>query len=97
MTKAKYCETYGVSTSTLKRRKIKNELTVDESDKVYRLMELYQAASVMFNHDTEATHLWIHEENDFFLGQTPVEMTRTGICFNMLLTFIKQKRHGVIV
>ncbi len=96
MTRREYCQTFGVSESTIKRRKKESCLTVDESDKLHRTISLFAEAYKMLAHDANEANAWIRRENHYFHGQTPMEMTRTSVCFNIVLTFIHSKRHSVM-
>jgi putative toxin-antitoxin system antitoxin component (TIGR02293 family) len=66
-----------IAARTLKHRRLREEsLSRDESDKLARLMRVYDQAVQVFG-DTERALWWLRESGIPFGGRTPLQMTRT--------------------
>lgn len=88
----------GIAPATLARRtSTRQQLKVDESDKVYRLLKITAAAVELFEGDREAALEWIRKPNPGLNNHPPMEMIRTTPGFEMAISFIKRLDHGVMV
>ncbi|MBV8674565.1 MAG: DUF2384 domain-containing protein [Acidobacteriaceae bacterium] len=80
---------------TLKHRKARKEhLTADESDKLARLIRVFdQAVSALG--DREKAVYWLNEPKRRFEGRAPMQMLRTEIGGRMVEEMLGQIEHGM--
>lgn len=80
---------------TLKHRKSRREpLTPDESDKLVRLVRVYDQAVRVLGGQKKALH-WLNEPKKRFDGRTPMQMLRTDLGSRMVEEMIGQIEHGI--
>jgi putative toxin-antitoxin system antitoxin component (TIGR02293 family) len=80
---------------TLKHRKSRKEpLTPDESDKLVRLVRVYDQAVRVLGGQKKALH-WLNEPKKRFDGRTPTQMLRTDLGSRMVEEMIGQIEHGI--
>jgi putative toxin-antitoxin system antitoxin component (TIGR02293 family) len=82
---------------TLKHRKARKEpLTSDESDKLVRLIKVYDLAVQVFGEKEKAVY-WLGEPKPRFDGRTPTQMMRTGLGTGMVEEMLVQIDEGMFV
>jgi putative toxin-antitoxin system antitoxin component (TIGR02293 family) len=82
---------------TLKHRKARKEsLTLDESDKLVRLVSVYDLAVQVFGEKDKAVY-WLGEPKRRFEGRTPIQMMRTGLGTGMVEEMLVQIGEGMFV
>jgi putative toxin-antitoxin system antitoxin component (TIGR02293 family) len=82
---------------TLKHRKARKEpLTLDESDKLVRLIKVYDLAVQVFGEKEKAVY-WLGEPKRRFEGRTPLQMMRTGLGTGMVEEMLVQIDEGMFV
>jgi putative toxin-antitoxin system antitoxin component (TIGR02293 family) len=82
---------------TLKHRKARKEsLTLDESDKLVRLVSVYDLAVQVFGEKDKAVY-WLGEPKRRFEGRTPIQMMRTGLGTGMVEEMLVQIDEGMFV
>ena len=81
---------------TLARRKIQGTLTSQESERLYRLAVVFEAAAELFDGDVEAARHWLGSRNKA-LGLTPLEMCDTEVGAREVEDLIGRLQHGVFV
>ncbi|WP_263366919.1 type II RES/Xre toxin-antitoxin system antitoxin [Edaphobacter bradus] len=80
---------------TLKHRKARKEaLTSDESDKLARLIRVYDQAMRVFDDKDKALY-WLNESKRRFEGRTPLQMLRTDLGGRMVEEMLGQIEHGM--
>ena|ERR1700736_4361380 len=80
---------------TLKHRKARKEhLTPDESDKLVRLIRVYDQAVRVFG-DKEKALYWLSEAKRRFDGRTPIQMLRTDLGGRMVEEMLGQIYYGM--
>jgi putative toxin-antitoxin system antitoxin component (TIGR02293 family) len=80
---------------TLKHRKARKEpLTSDESDKLVRLIQVYDLAVKVFGEKEKAVY-WLGEPKRRFDGRTPIQMMRTGLGKGMVEEMLIQIDEGM--
>jgi len=80
---------------TLKHRRARREpLSRDESDKLARLVRIFDHAVRVFD-GIERARTWLNEPKRRFEGRTPIEMLRTEIGARMVDEFLGQIEYGM--
>jgi putative toxin-antitoxin system antitoxin component (TIGR02293 family) len=80
---------------TLKHRRARKErLTPDESDKLVRLVRVYDQAVRVLG-DKESALYWLSEPKKRFDGRTPVQMLRTDLGGRMVEEMLGQILYGM--
>ena len=80
---------------TLKHRKARKEpLTSDESDKLVRLIRVYDQAVRVIGEKEKALY-WLSEPKRRFEGRTPIQMLRTDLGGRMVEELLGQIYYGM--
>jgi putative toxin-antitoxin system antitoxin component (TIGR02293 family) len=80
---------------TLKHRRSRREsLSADESDKLARLVRIYDHALRVFD-NKEKTLYWLGEPKKRFEGRTPLQMLRTELGGRMVEEMLGQIEYGM--
>jgi putative toxin-antitoxin system antitoxin component (TIGR02293 family) len=80
---------------TLKHRRARKEsLTSDESDKLVRLIRVYDQAVRVLG-DKEKALYWLSEPKKRFEGRTPIQMLRTDLGGRMVEEMLGQIYYGM--
>jgi putative toxin-antitoxin system antitoxin component (TIGR02293 family) len=80
---------------TLKHRKSRKEpLTADESDKLARLIRIYDHAVKVLGDRDKALH-WLNKPLRRFTGRTPLQMLRTEFGARMVEEMLGQTDYGM--
>lgn len=80
---------------TLKHRKSRKEpLTADESDKLARLIRIYDHTVRVLGNMDKALH-WLHKPLRRFAGRTPLQMLRTEFGARMVEEMLGQTDYGM--
>jgi len=87
----------GIALSTLDRRKSEGHLNTQESDRVYGLVRLIDAATDLFSGDEEKANVWIRKGAKGLGDRAPIDMIRTSAETESVIDFIGRVKHGVIV
>lgn len=92
-------KTVAVSSASYTRRsKSKSKLlTTAESDRIYRLANVYRAALQLFEGDRPATRRWLEEPAKALAGNTPLQHIDTEAGADEVRDLIGRLEHGVIV
>jgi putative toxin-antitoxin system antitoxin component (TIGR02293 family) len=83
-----------VSRRTMSRRKKKGRLKPDESERVLRLIRLYQRAAEVLGGPEEATG-WLREKNFALGGETPLQFADTEPGARRVERLLGQIEHGI--
>lgn len=80
---------------TLKHRRARREpLSRDESDKLARVVRIFDHAVKVFS-GTERARIWLEEPKRRFAGRTPIEMLRTDVGGRLVEEFLVQIDEGM--
>ena len=80
---------------TLKHRRSRRELlSSDESDKLARLVRIYDHTLRVFDHKEKALY-WLSEPKRRFEGRTPLQMLRTELGGRMVEEMLGQIEYGM--
>jgi len=80
---------------TLKHRKARKEnLTADESDKLARVIRIFDHAVSVLGDKEKALH-WLNEPKRRFAGRTPIQMLRTELGGRMAEELLGQIEYGM--
>jgi len=91
------CNFTGITLSTLDRRKSEGHLSTQESDKVYGLVRLIDAATDLFSGNEDKAKAWIRKSAKGLGDRAPIDMIRTTAETESVIDFIGRVKHGVIV
>ena len=80
--------------ATIKRRK-GGRFTTEESDRLYRLAEIFSAAIELFEGDEERARKWLNHPVKGLGGERPVGMAITSAETEAALDLIGRLEHGV--
>lgn len=80
--------------ATIKRRK-GGRFTTEESDRLYRLAEIFNAAIELFEGDEERARKWLNHPVKGLGGNRPVDMAITSAETEAALDLIGRLEHGV--
>ena len=87
----------GISSATLSRRANHGRFNVDESDKLYRIIEVIHATNGLFEGKTSQAMHWLKQPAHGLGGKTPYDMLSTSAETEAVLDFIQQLEHGVTI
>lgn len=85
-----------ISPATLSRRARQGRFSAEESDRLFRFAQLYEAAVDLFEGDAEAAIHWIRQPVRGLGGERPIDMLTTSAESQAVLDLIGQLEHGVI-
>lgn len=77
-----------INSRTLYRRKKEGRFTAEESDRLYRLMDLYDRSVDAFESELGARD-WLTRPGKMFGGRTPLEYADTAIGYQELLVMLE--------
>lgn len=95
LTPSRLAEVLELSPSTLKRRRAANKFKRDESDCLYRLSQILDAAIELFNGDETNSKRWMNTPCGTLGGLAPIQMIITSAETDAVLDFIGRLEHGV--
>ncbi len=84
-----------IPVSTMTRRKQEGLLRVDESDRVVRVAQLFDAAVAMMYDDTQAALAWLRTPLEILGNEAPLEHAATELGARDVEDLIGRIRHGV--
>ena len=86
----------GIASSTLSyQKKTKNaRLSVDNSEKLYRYINLLERAIIVLNDESYALE-WFRQPNAAFEGKSPAEIARNEAGAQMVLDLLGRVEYGV--
>lgn len=85
----------GIPPATLQRRAKAGKFNVDESDRLYRFAEVFNAATELFEGDNERARQWLLNPVRGLGSRRPVEMIVTSAETEAILDLIGRLEHGV--
>lgn len=86
-----------INRRTLSRRKNEGKISSAESDRLYRLAELFSKAIELFDGNEELAAEWFKKDNIALNGQTPISHAKTHIGANEVSTLIYRLEHSITV
>ena len=96
LSKSEFQKYTDIAPATLDRRRRSGVLNTDESDKVYRLLRLIDAAQQLFSSDFDGAIKWLKTPARGLANRMPIEMIRTSAETESVLDFTGRIMHGVI-
>jgi putative toxin-antitoxin system antitoxin component (TIGR02293 family) len=97
LSRAKLASAISVAPRTLDRRQKEKRLKPDESERLFRVANLYRLATELFNGDEAAAARWMEAPRPALGGPSPLELARTEVGARRVETLIGQLEHGVYV
>ena len=85
----------GIPLRTLARRKSAGKLSMEESERVVRLANLYEKAEELFNGDKVSTRLWMSQPKKALGGDSPLDYAGTELGAREVENLIGRLQHGV--
>lgn len=84
-----------IAPATMQRRMKSGRFTQGESDRIYRLAQVFSAACELFEGDTQGAQRWINQPVKGLGGVKPIEMMATSAETAAVLDLIGRLEHGV--
>ena len=84
-----------IAPATYQRRVAAGRFKKDESDRIYRFAEVFNAANNLFEGDTDAARHWLRSEIAGLGNTKPVDMISTSAGTEAVLDLIGRLEHGV--
>jgi putative toxin-antitoxin system antitoxin component (TIGR02293 family) len=85
----------GIPLRTLARRKSAGKLSMEESERVVRLANLYEKAEELFNGDKVSTRRWMSQPKKALGGDSPLDYAGTELGAREVENLIGRLQHGV--
>ena len=82
-----------INSRTLHRRKKEGHFTREESDRIYRLLDLYERSVDAFQ-SAEAAQDWLTRPGRVFGGRNPLQYADTEVGYQELLQIIEGIKYG---
>lgn len=95
LTQEELAAVVGISTRTLMRRKQTGRLEAGESDRLYRLVRLFERAVEILNSEAEARR-WFRQPAWALGGATPISYVRTEPGAREVEALLERIEHGVL-
>lgn len=86
-----------IKPAALKRRAKAGSFNIDESDKLYRIAEVFKAALDLFENDQKAAQIWIQSKVRGLGYKRPIEMLSTTAETEAVLNLIGRLEHSVFI
>ena len=83
----------GIPRKTLAHRRIFGNLTLEQSDRVRRLVRMIMEAECTFDNETKA-HTWLRRPNALLGGETPLDRLDTDAGTKQIATLLERIAHG---
>ena len=84
-----------IASATLQRRAKIGRFNTDESDRIFRFAEVFNAALVLFEGDKKAAKNWLKKPVHGLGNKLPLEMLSTSAETKAVLNLIGRLEHGV--
>ena len=84
-----------ISPRTLARRKATGRLTSEESERLFRLSQIFEKAVVLFDGDATAARVWLESPNRALGQQSPLVLAESEIGAGEVEDLIGRLEHGV--
>lgn len=85
----------GVASRTLARRKISQQLSPIESDRLYRVAHITRLATVVLG-SLEKAKAWLHKDNRALGGNSPVSFLDTEIGERQVEDLLNRINYGIV-
>ncbi|CAD5255557.1 Antitoxin [Alteromonas sp. 38] len=95
ITNAEFVGVLGISVSTLSRRANTGRLSVGESEKVVRLIQMINAGIILFDGNKDKALSWLKSPSRGLNGIQPITMISTYAGSNEVLELIGRLENGV--
>jgi putative toxin-antitoxin system antitoxin component (TIGR02293 family) len=85
----------GIPPRTLARRKSAGRLSMEESERVVRLANLYEKAGELFNGNVAGARQWMSQPKKALGGESPLDYAETELGAREVENLIGRLEHGV--
>ena len=85
----------GIPPRTLARRKSSGKLSMEESERVVRLANLYEKATELFGGDAASARRWMSQPKKALGGESPLDYAGTELGAREVENLIGRLEHGV--
>ena len=93
--KAALAKVVEIAPATLHRRLKAGRFTKDESDRLYRLAQVFSSACELFEGDAQAAREWLHRPVRGLGGARPADMIATSAQTAAVMDLIGRLEHGI--
>ncbi|MCY4042778.1 MAG: DUF2384 domain-containing protein [Candidatus Dadabacteria bacterium] len=97
LSKKEVAEAAAIAPATLARRSKTKRFNRDESDRLYRVARVMDAATDFFGGDREAAMDWLTHPVLGLGDRRPVDMLKTSAEADSVVVLIERLKHGIIV
>lgn len=94
MSENRFADILGIPSSTLARRRKAGLLSLEESERLFRFVQLLERATDVLE-DVDYARAWLETPNDAFGGRTPLVMARTEPGAQAVHNLLTRVEHGV--
>ncbi len=88
-------EIMGIAPATMRRRIKAGRFNQNESDKLYRLVQIFSAACDLFEGDFKGAQRWLTRQVKGLGGARPIDMIATSAQTDAALDLVSRLEHGV--
>jgi putative toxin-antitoxin system antitoxin component (TIGR02293 family) len=85
----------GIPERTLARRKVSGKLKPNESERLVRVMRIFEQSVELFEGDSAAAVQWLTSPHRALAGETPMNYARTELGAREVENLIGRLEHGV--
>ena len=85
----------GIPKATLNRRAASGKFSTEESDRMFRLIRIIDAAIELFEGSRESAVDWLQRPARGLGGRTPMDMVTTSVQYEAVLNLIGRLEHGI--
>jgi putative toxin-antitoxin system antitoxin component (TIGR02293 family) len=90
----RFADILGIPSSTLARRRKAKRLSLEESERLFRFVQLLERATDVLE-DAAYARAWLETPNDAFGGRSPLAMARTEPGAQAVHNLLTRVEHGV--
>ncbi|HEY7099021.1 MAG TPA: antitoxin Xre/MbcA/ParS toxin-binding domain-containing protein [Terriglobales bacterium] len=94
---SRLAEVLAIPERTLARRKTSGRLTLDESERLLRIANVFEKAVELFEGDVQSAVNWMTSSKKALEGHTPLDYSRTETGAREVESLVGQLEHGVFV
>lgn len=95
LSKTQLARVVDIAPATLQRRVKSGHFTQDESDRLYRLAQVFSSALQLFEGNEPSAQRWLNQPVRGLGGSRPIDMIATSAQTDAVLDLIGRLEHGV--
>jgi putative toxin-antitoxin system antitoxin component (TIGR02293 family) len=92
---SRVAELVKIAPSTLHRRKSQKRLAPEESERLFRIAQVFEKATDLFEGDSVGAMRWLQSPHDALEGHSPLELARSEFGAREVENLIGRLEHGV--